>query len=334
MNSCIRRRPGMFVAAMATTGLIQRLKTGEDVLSCEAPSFRRADSERNTQARRPSWLRREVLARVGIPLPTCRVLTQHDPALKLAKWCIGRRQRDEARVLELLKKAPTLGGDPEKIKQLGEQIFEVTYGKGVTPQIRENFLLQYGCTGWTEQVLHEILQHCDKGLVEMGAGHGQWARALSDAYARRVGGGNKTGKQYDYVLAYDDMSALPLNIHIYNQYTQPHHDYFGNVKKLENRTDMTKILRSWACRGRALLLVYPSPGDMALTVVQEYENAATENDTVIYVGEGRGGANGNDDLFDFFENGNWVLLREMEVKTPPGDKGYEKLFILQRRHSL
>jgi hypothetical protein len=321
----------MFVAAMAATVLMQRMKTCDDVLLCEAPSLNNLRSERKVQASPPSWVRRVVLARIGIPLPTCRVLTPQDPALKLPKWCIARRQRDEARMLELLNKAPTLGGDAEKLKQLGQQIVEVTYGKGVTPQIRENFLLQYGCTGWTEEVLLEIVQLCERGLVEMGAGHGQWARALSDTYAKLVGDENKTGKQFDYVLAYDDMSGLPLNTHIYNQYTQPHHDYFGNVKKLENKTDMTKILRSWACRGRALLLVYPSPGDMALSAVQEYVSAASENDTIIYVGEGRGGANGNDALFDFFENGNWVLLKVMKVQTPPGDKGYEKLYILQRR---
>jgi len=49
------------------------------------------------------------------------------------------------------------------------------------------------------------------------------------------------------------------------------------------------------------------------------------------VGEGRGGANGDDSLFDFFENGEWILLKVMEVQAPPGDKGYEKLYILQQR---
>ena len=78
-------------------------------------------------------------------------------------------------------------------------------------------------------------------------------------------------------------------------------------------------------------MVYPPPGDMALSVVQEYVNAAPVNDTVIFVGEGRGGANGDDSLFDFFENGEWILVKVMEVQAPPGDKGYEKLYILQQR---
>eukprot|EP00980_Cylindrotheca_fusiformis_P014605 scaffold3956_cov99-Cylindrotheca_fusiformis.AAC.2 len=332
MASSIRKRPDMFMAAIVSTGLVESVVDRNDVAMCESPPERIFESGRLDQATQPSWFRREVLTRVGIALPANRVLTPQDPALKLSKRCIKRRQRDEARVLDLLNKAPTLGGDPEKIKRLGDEIFEVTYGKGVTPQIREDFLLKYGCTGWTDEVLKEIVQLCDKGLVEIGAGHGQWSRALSETYLKQFGGGKKPGKRFDYVLAYDDMSELPLNLHIYNQYTQPHHDYFGNVKKLESKTDITKVLRSWACRGRALLLVYPSPGDMAVTVAHEYVNAARENDTIIYVGEGRGGANGNDSFFDFLENGNWVLYKVMEVQTPPGDKGYEKLFILKRRH--
>ncbi|KAL3942376.1 MAG: hypothetical protein SGBAC_003408, partial [Bacillariaceae sp.] len=218
--------------------------------------------------------------------------------------------------------------------KLGEQIFEVTYGKGVTAQIREDFLLKYGCTGWTDEVLATIVDMCQsRGIVEIGAGHGQWARALTEAYAKRIQTTGKEKKRIDFVLAYDDMSNLPLNTHIYNQYTQPHHDHFGNVKKLESRTDTTKVLRSWACRGRALLLVYPSPDDMAKSIVQEYVNVGPENDTIIYIGEGRGGANGNDAFFDYLESGEWILSKVLNVKSPPGNKGYEKVYILHRQKS-
>ena len=53
------------------------------------------------------------------------------------------------------------------------------------------------------------------------------------------------------------------------------------------------------------------------------------NDTVVFVGEGRGGANANDDLFNLFENGEWTLMKVAQVK-PLGSKGYEKLYILKR----
>lgn len=256
-----------------------------------------------------------------------------------------------------MERAPLAKGDPVQLKALGEEIYKVTYGTGFTAQERENFLIQYGCTGWNPEVLQTILELCEsRGIVEIGAGHGQWARAITEAYlakqkehetvyasdnhsttsatntSRRRG----RGKHFDFVLAYDDFSNLPLNTHIYNAYTQPHHDHFGNVQKLETKNDMLKVLRSWACRGRVLLLVYPPPGDMAMDVVQTYVDAAEtgENDTIIFVGEGRGGANGNDALFDYFESGDWILLKEMDVHRPPGDKGYEKLYILQKRHDV
>jgi hypothetical protein len=123
---------------------------------------------------------------------------------------------------------------------------------------------------------------------------------------------------------------LPLNTHIYNPYTQPHHDYFGTVQTLAPE-QLPRLLQSWACRGRVLLLVYPPPGKMAWNIVQHYVNAAPEqNDTIVFVGEGRGGANADDAFFDYLESGDWILLKMMDVKKPPGDKGYEKLFVFER----
>lgn len=319
------------MAVMAATILMNRTKNPNDLrfhefhAVCEARSFERLPPVS------PSWFRRQVLGSLGVSLPTPRLLTPSDPALKLPKRCIAQRQKDEARMLRVMERAKHMKGKPQELKKLGEELFEVTYGKGVTAQIREDFLIQYGCTGWTKEVLETMVQLCEsRGIIEIGAGHGQWCRAILDTYDRLVHKGIKDKKRFEFVLAYDDMSSLPLNTHIYNKYTKPHHEYFGKVKKLESQTDTTKILQSWACRGRALLMVYPPPGDMAVSVVENYANAAPENDTVIYVGEGRGGANGSDSLFDFFESGDWILLKEMKVLPPPGDKGHEKLYILQR----
>ena len=261
MNSVLRRRPefaGMaFVAAAAAWKQPDAIshQTTRGVTLCEAT--RPSTTEKITSPiTSPSWIRRSLLAPIGIPLPTPRLLTPKDPALKLPKRFIQRRQKDEQRMVQLLEKAPSLRGDPEKIKALGEEVFEVTYGKGVTAQIREDFLLKYGCTGWTDEVLKALVDFCEsRGIVEMGAGHGQWARALSDAYENtqtRLEDAKKR-KRFDFVLAYDDMSNLPLNTHIYNPYTQPHHEYFGNVRKVEDKTAVMRILQSWACRGRALL---------------------------------------------------------------------------------
>jgi hypothetical protein len=338
MNTAIRQRPEVALALITAAVAWQRLENPDSSFNhatqvwCEAA--RRPMEKPSVAVTGPSWVRRSLLAPIGVPLPVPRVLTPSDPALKLPKRYIQRRQKDEARMRQLLEKAPALRGDPEGIKSLGEEICEVTYGKGVTAQVREDFLLCYGCTGWTEKVLETMVDLCEtRGIVEIGAGHGQWARALSEAYeeTQTRKENSKRRKRFDFVLAYDDMSNLPLNTHIYNPYTQPHHDYFGTVRKLETKTDMMKVLQSWACRGRALLLVYPPPGEMATEVVQHYVDAAPENDTIIFVGEGRGGANAGDSLFDYFESGNWILLTVMDVQKPPGDKGYEKLYILQRK---
>jgi hypothetical protein len=305
--------------------------------------------------------RPSLWARLGIishPLP--RLLTPNDPAFKIPKRFFRQRQSNEERMRQLLtEKAPKIKrNDPEFEKKIGilrEEIFQLAYGKGVTAQMREDFLIKCGCTGFNDDIINRLVELCaTRGVVEIGAGHGQWEKALTDAYGRHMSDRSiitaknneerlsskltpheqktkKRTKRFDFVLAYDNNSNLPLNTHIYNQYTQPHHDYFGNVAILQSETDVSKVLRSWACRGRALLLVYPPPGQMAIDTVKTYIDAASENDTLIYVGEGRGGANGDDTLFDLLENGEWILIEVMDVVKPPGDKGCEKLYVLHHK---
>ena len=169
----------------------------------------------------------------------------------------------------------------------------------------------------------------DRGIVEIGAGNGQWARALMERYKESGNPDLYRKKKFDFVLAYDDRSELPLDQKVFNKKTKIHHDYFYD-KVRQCGEDFSNVLRHWECRGRILLLVYPSPGPMALRAVQQYSAASSMNDTVISVGEGRGGANASEDLFELFENGEWVLMKVMEVK-PLGSKGYEKLFVLQRK---
>ena len=91
------------------------------------------------------------------------------------------------------------------------------------------------------------------------------------------------------------------------------------------------------------MLVFPPPGPMARKTIQAYVNAHKENDTVVYVGEGKGGANGDDELFDYLlgqacvseDRGGsdavkWELLKVMNVRVCPGGKGYEKMFVFWR----
>eukprot|EP00536_Pseudo-nitzschia_multiseries_P015547 jgi/Psemu1/299039/fgenesh1_pm.908_\ len=299
----------------------------------------------------PSLWKR-LLVSVGISsLPLPRLLTTDDPAFKIPARFLRKRHDDEERMRKVLtEEAPKLRGDPHletKMASLRKEIFELAYGKGVTAQMREDFLVRYGCTGFNNEILHRLITLCGtRGIVEVGAGHGQWQKALVDAFNRDDAerrsrtdtiSGKKTliqhdnkgnGRNFDFCLAYDNNSNLPLNTHIYNQYTQPHHDHFGTVQKVESKLHLDKILRSWACRGRALLMVYPPPGSMAANTLETYTGASSDNDTLIYVGEGRGGANADNAFFDSLENGEWILVDVLEVLRPPGDKGCEKLYIL------
>jgi hypothetical protein len=172
----------------------------------------------------------------------------------------------------------------------------------------------------------------------MGAGNGQWARALHDHYQTIVNNENHEYSQnkknptmisskFEFVMAHDDMSELPLSPKVYHQHTQPAHSYFySRVRKCDNHV---QTVQKWESRGRALLLVYPSPGDMAFETLEAYTQYATRP-VLVYVGEGRGGANANDAFFDYLLGGGWTLVKTMSVTPSPGNKGFEKVFILER----
>lgn len=225
----------------------------------------------------------------------------------------------------------------QQMGALQQAWLDVVYGKGMTLKHRQEFLERYGCAGWTEMALLTLLElgSSRNGIVEMGAGNGQWARVLTDRYNKEETNESSTNnrgkkKGFDFVLAYDDGSRLPLNPEIYHDKTVPaHRHFFPKVRPL-HADSVEATLKQWPCRGRVLLLVYPPAGsDMALTAVKAYDEINTANKIVVYVGEGRGGANANDAFFDYLESNGWILDKILPVKQF-GSKGYEQLYILRK----
>lgn len=286
---------------------------------------------------------RRVLHSLGIAaLPLPRILTPSDAAFNYRELRAGLRCReaDELKLRSLQEEAIAArnSGDPERIGRVFKEISAIAYGEEVTPQMREDFLVRYGCTAWTEDVLAHLVNLGEgRGIVEIGAGNGQWARAIKDFYekthADTIQKSLKRGKRFEFVIPYDDMTNLPLSPKVYHRFTKPANEYFHpNVVKC---TSHVNAVRKWESRGRILMLVYPPPGPMALETVRAYVDVYPEgNDTLVYVGEGRNGANGNDDFFDYFLNDNgWALISVSDVKPSVGGKGYEKMFVLQRTKS-
>jgi hypothetical protein len=263
------------------------------------------------------------------------VVIPGDPDLNLESRRIRDRQKSD-RALEDLQSViqrtiREAGGDVEKkVGELLLRSYEILYGPDTHPQQRQAFLQQYGCTGWTEEVIITLLElGASRGFVEIGAGNGQWARILTDRYLESEYFSQNPKKTFEFCLAYDNMSALPLNPEVYHERTQPYHRFFyPNVQPCNS---IDNVLGQWKCRGRVLLLVYPSPGnDMAADALKAYAEISPLNDTVVYVGEGRGGANANDAFFDCVESGEWILAQMIPVRIF-GSKGYEKLHVLKRK---
>ena len=237
-------------------------------------------------------------------------------------------------VTDNLEKNARENRDHVQLNELMQKLNDVAYGINVSPQTREEFLQAYGCCAYTDDILDYLVEEFGhRGLVEIGAGNGQWARALSDRYQAKNIHQSDDRSNWDFVLAYDTMEELPLSPQIYNSKTKPYQDYFyAKVQRCKSHEDE---VRNFTSRGRVLLLVYPSPGSWPLEALKAYVDATAGtsdavNDKLVYVGEGRLGANCNDEFFDYLLTGGWKVERIMDVKASPGGKGFERLYVLTK----
>lgn len=282
-----------------------------------------------------SWARRTLAFFNIVSLSIPRIIAPNDPSLTLSSRHKRQRLHGDQQLMEIQSNIQQTLQNPGKnaqkdITALVKKSYEILYGPNLMPVDRQNFLQQYGCTGWTEEVIVTLLElGASRGFVEIGAGNGQWARVLNDRYQESEYVARQTKKAFEFCLAFDNMSALPLNPEVYHTRTKAFHDFFYH--HVQPCDSISQTLNQWQCRGRILLLVYPSPdSDMAITAIEEYAEASPLNDTVVYVGEGRGGANANDAFFNYLENGDWILQNILPVRVF-GIKGFEHLYVLRRK---
>ena len=287
-------------------------------------------------AKDPSWWRR-TLYHWGVVrhLPLPRPVRIDDPALQISKRLQRQRVHDDQHTLPLLQQRIAVAvqaRDTHTAQAAISELYQTLYG--VSPQARTDFLLRYGCTGWNDQILETLTQLAsNRGMVEIGAGHGQWARALQEY--RQVQW-QRTGKAdtplfhpRTLVRAYDNGSQLPLNPAVYHARTQPHQAYFGTVLPC---ADLTSCLAQFENRGRILLLVYPPPdSNLAVDALRTYTAVdPIRNDIVVYVGEGRGGATANNAFFETLAaNGTWYVTHILPG-VPCGTKGHDQVFVFQK----
>ena len=280
-----------------------------------------------------------------------RPLISNDNAFDWPELRKGLRKRadDERRLINLQEEAKKLfirvnrNGDDQsqhriKMLELADKIAQIAYGKGITAEMRQNYLIKYGCTAWTDQVMTKLLEiGKHRGFVECGAGNGQWAKNLNN---RRIHLEPQFGDA-EFVLAFDDYSSLPLNPKVYMHQSSLkesvfnsfyHNVRFGNATNIFTTSKFEESTDKPSTYGRILLIIYPSPGDMASKSLSAYVDQGSKNDYFVYIGEGRGGANADDSFFDLLEDENcnhqWIL--ENVYPLNPIGNGFERAFFFRR----
>jgi hypothetical protein len=158
---------------------------------------------------------------------------------------------------------------------------------------RDEYLKENGCVKINDASIQAI-KKLNIGIVEMGAGSGHWAKALKDAGVD--------------VIAFDSGESLPL---------------VNDAKKFEVKQGNPDVLKSY--RNRALLLVYPPPGPMAVNSLNAHESRV-----VIYCGEGIDGVNANREFFKRLESDFNVVTTITDFERFC-EKSYERLWILKTK---
>ncbi|OQR88996.1 hypothetical protein ACHHYP_20278 [Achlya hypogyna] len=231
---------------------------------------------------------------------------------------LKKRAQDELALRALTSEAiaAAKANDVAKMNNLRDRITVIAYGDGITPAQRQAHLEKYGCVMYTDAALDAIAAAAvgKRGVIELGAGNGQWAKQL------------RASRSLD-VIAFDNMAALPLNPAFFRNTTLNMEFCATDVMRGDARVFSSQLAPK--LHGRALLIVFPDPGPMAAQCVTAYTKSSGDNDTFIYVGEGRGGANADDTFFDLVER-DWVLESTMALPSF-SKKGYERLFVFKRR---
>ncbi|EDQ88739.1 uncharacterized protein MONBRDRAFT_8776 [Monosiga brevicollis MX1] len=260
---------------------------------------RRATSYAGPSQRR-SWLPTAVgvglgVAATGVLVAGCRTRFDDAPAIHAPlddpelQQGLEQRERDVVKLhqymAEMREKFIKLGAsEPDDLKRAE------LYAKFREDVLRDTqaYLDTYGCARWTDSALELIKEFSP--IVELGAGQGQWQRALTEAGAN--------------VVAFDNESSL-----------QPSNQPVGKVYS----GDEQKL--GWYPY-RTLLLVYPPDSDMAQRALDRYKGRY-----LIYVGEARGGVNANEEFFDTLE-ADWDCVHRENLA--PFSRCYERLYVFRR----
>lgn len=146
-------------------------------------------------------------------------------------------------------------------------------------RIRDECIERYGFAIPTEDVLRKVIEVSPKGIVEIGAGTGYWAKRLQMLGAD--------------VIACDDSSGA-------------YRFQVGSQFPVE-RVSYQRLFRTKAVHERTLLVVWPNADNV--NIFDRYKG-----DTVIYVGEIHEGCTGYDPKIEE----TWEMVKHVEIPVWSG----------------
>lgn len=182
----------------------------------------------------------------------------------------------------------------ERRRHFREQPFDGSGHLFNLRQGREKYLEEFGCVRINSTAI-EAIKRLNMPVVEMGAGLGQWAKALKNEGVT--------------VTAIDSKKDLPLV-------------YAPEVFPVEEGTE--RALLGERFKNHALLLVCPT-GTLALQSVENHQSQI-----VVYVGEGRRGHHGTRQFFDLMER-DFELLQCIDDLPVFDEYSFERMWVLRRK---
>jgi hypothetical protein len=202
----------------------------------------------------------------------------NDPKIE---WLSKRYKQPKEKIIDILKNTN---------RRLVSDYYEKDY-----------FTNQYGWSVPTQEAINDLKEFVGSDTVlEVGSGHGMWAKLMQEAQIN--------------VRATDYLSGKGSKVYLGRERDK----FFTDIEDISGKEAVQKyntniIMMSWP----------PCDDPLAFDVLSIFKG-----NKLIFVGEGKGGCTANSDFFQLLDK-NWTLVKEIDIPKWAGI--HDRLYLYERK---